>query len=248
LGLIVNNITFGFLKNGDTLNNISLEVKRGQTHCVLGASGSGKSTLLKIISGLIKPRKQHHIQSSVIFDGNPVDTLKLKGKLSFMFQDPCLLPHLNVRQNIALPVKMSGKINTDSIDELLSIVGLNAFPNKLPFELSGGMRTRTALARSFISQPSLLLLDEAFSGLDQGWKYELYKELKILQTRNQTAIVMVTHDLDEALALGDSLSFLDYNGRLRCLTKNEQYSKDELRKELIDLISENHINNPANYA
>lgn len=218
------------------LNEISFAVVEGETIAILGSSGSGKSTFLKIIAGLITAQR-----GQVSFNERPIEHLKQQGSLSYMFQNPCLMPNLTVRQNIEFTSRMLGKSFEKNNMEIIKMVGLQSAVNKLPKELSGGMQTRTALARSFISQPSLLLLDEAFSGLDQGWRYDLYYELRALQKRDNTTIVVVTHDIDEALELADRIFFLDNSGYLRNCFENDAGQKLVIREKLIEIIKEDHL-------
>jgi ABC-type nitrate/sulfonate/bicarbonate transport system ATPase subunit len=235
---LINQISFGYPNAVNTLNELTFQVLPGKTLCILGASGSGKSTLLKIIADLITPHSGH-----IAFNNQPIEELKRQGRLSFMFQDPCLMPNLTVQQNVEFPSKMLGRTFVTTFLDTIRMVGLQQSVNKLPNELSGGMRTRTALARSFISQPSLLLLDEAFTGLDQGWRYDLYQELKTLQQRDNTTIVMVTHDIDEALELADEICFLDCAGQLRFSIANA-IAIDErsmIRTKLKTIIKEDHL-------
>ena len=214
MSLTVNNISFSYSQGQQVLDNISFSVKPGEIVCFLGASGCGKSTLMKIIAGLLPNNKKNIISGSVIFNEESVDELKEKGKLSFMFQEPTLMPNLSVKQNIQFPTKILKKSFHYSVEDTIKIVGLTDSMNKLPKDLSGGMKTRTALARCFVTQPSLLLLDEPFSSLDYARRNSLYIELKTLQERDNTAIVMVTHNIDEAMELADRVILLGHNGKV----------------------------------
>ncbi len=241
MGLQVNKVSFGYTTGSIIIDDISFEVKAGGTLCILGASGSGKSTLLKVIAGLLPASPKHHLTGSVAFDGAEMQSLKEKGGLSFMFQEPGLMPNLTVMGNVEFPARLLNRSFRRSAEETISTVGLLPALNKFPGELSGGMQTRTALARSFITQPRLLLMDEAFSSLDQGWRYDLYRELKQLQQRDTTTVVMVTHDIDEALELADLIYVVSYKGRLLKILDNHPGLKESLRIVLKDLITQDHL-------
>src|SRR5262249_30756532 len=126
---------------------------------------------------------------------------RASGKLGFMFQDPCLLPNRSVEQNIYLPLDILGQSRNghDLVADYLRITGLEYEKQKYPSQLSGGMKTRVALARTFISGPELLLMDEPFSALDIVWKSQLYTELLNLKNKQQSSVILVTHDIFEAL-------------------------------------------------
>jgi ABC-type nitrate/sulfonate/bicarbonate transport system ATPase subunit len=142
--------------------------------------------------------------------------LRAKGYLGFMFQESNLLPYLNVEDNIYLPLKIIGNTyNGDEIvSEYLRITGLDNHKHKLPAQLSGGMKTRVALARTFITKPKLLLLDEPFSSLDIIWKSTLYEEVKKLKNQINTTVVLVTHDIFEAIYFSSKIIVLGDEHRI----------------------------------
>ncbi len=212
MSLNVKNITFGYTKIGRILNDVSFLIDRGKTLGVIGISGTGKSTLLKIIADFIEPSDKKYLQGQISFENSSIKNLKAAGKFSFMFQEPTLMPNLNVWQNITLPFKIMNQPPADSIDKTLKLVGLTGFKEFYPNSLSGGMKTRVALARSFITKPELLLLDEPFSSLDIGWKNKLYYELEELQKLNNTTIILVSHDLEEVLHISDKIVIIGNQG------------------------------------
>lgn len=214
MSLSVRNITFGYNKEKITLADISFKVINGETVSILGVSGSGKSTLLRTISGLVTSTTSNYFTGEIFFNGLPLSELTNAGTLSFMFQEPALMPNLNVRENVELPLRILNRYNKLKVDEIIQLVGLTDSQKKLPKDLSGGMKTRTALARSFINSPKLLLLDEPFSTLDVGWRAKLYPELKTLQSANNTTIVLVTHDIDEAVELSQRILILGRKGKI----------------------------------
>jgi ABC-type nitrate/sulfonate/bicarbonate transport system ATPase subunit len=213
--VLLNDIRFSYkAKNKQVLSNISFHVKKGDTLAIVGASGCGKSTLLRIISGILTDTAATALQGTITVDGLSPDQYRQTGKLAFMFQEATLMPHMNVRQNIELPLKIKGISNESKISNLLQIVGLEESNNFYPYQLSGGMKTRVALARSFSTNPALLLLDEPFSSLDIAWKSKLYIELEKLLEETDATLIIVTHDVQEALLLADNVIVMNSVGSI----------------------------------
>jgi ABC-type nitrate/sulfonate/bicarbonate transport system ATPase subunit len=210
----LNDVSFAFGKSKIVLDRISFDVEKGDTLCIVGASGSGKSTLLRIIAGLLPSEKTSVFSGDVtVLNKTPFDYIQ-KGKLSFMFQEPSLFPNLSVKENIALPLSIKRIKNKEKVDRLISLVGLSGYEKYLPRELSGGMKTRVSLARSFITDPEILLLDEPFSALDIGWKKILIEELIHIKKKLGTTLIMVTHDIQEAICLSNRFIVLGRNGKI----------------------------------
>jgi len=178
----------------------------------VGPSGCGKSTLMRIISGILPSTKSNQFSGQITIHGQTPDEYRQTGKLTFMFQEATLMPNLTVKENIELPLKIKGKKDNAKVNELLATVGLTEYKNYLPKQLSGGMKTRVSLARSFVTQPELLLLDEPFSALDIAWKSKLYVELENLRNKYNTTVVVVTHDVQEALLLANKVAVLSKHG------------------------------------
>lgn len=180
------------------LEHIDLQVTPDEAVALVGPSGCGKTTLLKLAAGLQQPWE------GTVHNGF--------ARVGVMFQQPRLLPWLNTRDNIALGLKARGesrRYREHIAEQLAADMGLKSEDlDKHPSELSGGMQSRAALARAFAIQPDLLLLDEAFSALDIGLKAELYQLLMRLRNRHGTAVLMVTHDVMEALRLADRIVVL----------------------------------------
>ena len=191
---------FGHGKTAFTaLQDVSLEVARGEFLCILGASGCGKSTLLSMVAGLDKPTEG----TIDIADGRP----------AVMFQDPGLLPWLTVRRNIELPMrihKVSSAERDKTVNRLLAMVGLTDFAESRPHQLSGGMRQRCALARSLAQESQLLLMDEPFAALDAITRDQLHDELDRVRARvgKPLTVLFVTHNVREAVRLGDRVVLL----------------------------------------
>lgn len=146
-------------------------------------------------------------------NGHSPSELLSSGEIGFMFQEPSLFPQLTVEENIRLPLELRN-VDISYADYLLEIVGLADHRKRLPRELSGGMKTRVALARTLAPKPRLLLLDEPFSALDVGWRFELYRELQSLQRESPAITVLVTHDIQEALLLSNRIVVLNRTGQV----------------------------------
>ncbi|HMP70731.1 MAG TPA: ATP-binding cassette domain-containing protein [Pirellulaceae bacterium] len=205
----LNNLSFSYQKE-NVLNNLSFDVEKGSVLAIVGSSGSGKSTILRLIAGLLDKRMSGTVR---IADLNP-EQYRKQGKLALMFQQPNLFPNLTVKENISLPLEIIRKENEELTNGLIKAVGLEKYQNSLPNKLSGGMATRVALARAFITKPELLLLDEPFTALDVAWKDALYSELKKLKAAAGTTVILVTHDIEEAISLADKIICLGIDGRV----------------------------------
>ncbi|EPX77079.1 Pyrimidine ABC transporter, ATP-binding protein [Litoreibacter arenae DSM 19593] len=174
----------------------------GQTTALVGPSGCGKSTFLRLIAGLDLPSAG----SVCIGSQSPKEVAK-RGALSMAFQDPALLPWRTVRENIALGAKLARK-SDNGVDDLIALVGLSGFETHRPAELSGGMRQRAAIARSLVSEPELLLLDEPFGSVDALTRARLNAELPPLWRKRAATTIMVTHSVDEAVLLSERIIVL----------------------------------------
>lgn len=184
------------------LQDFSFSLQEREIIMLLGASGVGKSSLLRVLAGLQQAEQgQVFINGALVKSAHP--------RLSFMFQDPSLLPWLSVEDNVAFGLNFKHQPNLSKAErkqrvaQVLQDVGLLQVAKAKPSALSGGMAQRVALARSLARQPEILLLDEPFSALDEVTRSEMQKLLKIVCHKYGTAVVMVTHDIDEALTLAD---------------------------------------------
>ncbi|MGL5122752.1 MAG: ABC transporter ATP-binding protein [Fusobacteriaceae bacterium] len=193
--------SFGKFK---VLKNINLELKKGEFVCFLGPSGCGKTTLLRIISGLEKANSgKIFLEEKEITNFQPS-----KRMLSMVFQTYALFPNMNVFQNIEYGIK--NKINTKEerkkkIDKVLELVGLLHIKKKYPLEMSEGQQQRVSLARALAMEPSILLLDEPLSALDAKVREKLRMEIKSIHDKLGITTIMVTHDQEEALTMGDRI-------------------------------------------
>lgn len=195
--------------------NLSLEIQAKRITAILGKSGSGKSTLLQIINGLIRP-----YQGTVYLLGAPLDYPRIhevRLSIGYAVQRVGLFPHLTVWENITLPGTLAGwtkKQKLDRATELMGLVSLDKIHgDKFPYQLSGGEQQRVGLCRAILLNPPFMLLDEPFSSLDPDTKEDIHHEVLKLQSKEPRCIVMVTHDNNEAIKLGDfQLKF--ENGKL----------------------------------
>jgi sulfonate transport system ATP-binding protein len=189
---------YGYAGNSvHALDNVSLDIADGEFVCLLGTSGCGKSTLLNLIAGLDLPTKG--------------ETEVRGGRTTLMFQESALFPWLTVRGNIELPLKLR-RVSKDRrrqvVEQLLELVHLTAFTKKLPHELSGGMRQRVSLARALAQQADILLMDEPFGALDAMTRDVLHDEIERLWRDTGLTIAFVTHNVREAVRLGDRVVLL----------------------------------------
>ncbi len=185
------------------IENFDLSADKGSITAIIGESGSGKSTLLRILAGL---QNANHgvfrLDNQIIFnDKSSVDTHKRK--IGLVFQDYTLFPHLTVYQNIAFGMRQKNK--KDRIQAILKMVELEEDTKKYPYECSGGMQQRIALARAIANQPKLLLLDEPFSNLDQELKIRLRSQFIDWAKQEDITLIWVTHDIEEAYAIADQV-------------------------------------------
>jgi len=214
--LLIENLTFSYSSDRMVLRDIELMASSRETIAVVGLSGCGKSTLLRLCCGILPQSKHQVIQGSIKINEQDPETYVKQGKVGFMFQEPALLANCTVNENIALPLSLKNDPDKDRLcEEVTGKVGLKDYSNYLPAQLSGGMKTRVALARTFINKPEFLLLDEPFGALDISWKFHLYGELFNLISEYNPMVMLVTHDIQEALLLSNHIILLGKNGMIR---------------------------------
>ncbi|OWQ92046.1 glycine betaine/L-proline ABC transporter ATP-binding protein [Roseateles aquatilis] len=191
----------------------TFEIQAGEIFVIMGLSGSGKSTLVRLLNRLIEPSA-----GRIVIDGEDINThspsrlraLRRKD-ISMVFQSFALMPHMSVRDNTAFGLELSGADREHRLaqaDHALAQVGLAGWGDKYPDELSGGMQQRVGLARALAADPSILLMDEAFSALDPIIRTEMQSELLRLQQVQRRTIVFISHDLDEAMRIGDRIAIM----------------------------------------
>ncbi len=195
------------------LQDVSFDVARGETFVVMGLSGSGKSTLVRCLIRLIEPTS-----GEIVVDGDDITRMTDKDltdfrrrKIAMVFQHYGLMPHRTVLDNAAWGLETQGvdrETRYQRVKEVLELVGLGGWEDSYPRQLSGGMQQRVGLARALVVNPDILLMDEPFSGLDPLIRRQMQDELLRLQTELHKTIVFITHDLNEALKLGDRIAIM----------------------------------------
>ncbi|WP_331776069.1 glycine betaine/L-proline ABC transporter ATP-binding protein ProV [Sulfurospirillum sp. 1612] len=205
-----------FRKTGMTIGvqNAEFEVYKGEIFVIMGLSGSGKSTLVRLLNRLIEPTS-----GQIFIDDIEVTNLSDKklqnirrNKISMVFQSFALMPHLNILDNTAFGLDLSGVSKSERYEKAnaaLKQVGLENYGDVYPDELSGGMQQRVGLARALANDPDILLMDEAFSALDPLIRTEMQDELLNLQNEQERTIVFISHDLDEAIRIGDRIAIME---------------------------------------
>lgn len=206
------NVSFSYPEEPDryVLNNLNLQVCRGECVAILGESGAGKTTLLKLLCGLLKPT-----HGQILFKGKPLQGPE--NDIALIFQNYGLFPWKTVRENILLPVRLRKKrVDENELGKLLDYLGLREYSRRFPAELSGGQLQRTALGRAVMSRASLLLMDEPFSALDLRNRMRLQSFMKTFLEDTGMTSVIVTHSVEEALCMGDRVAVFDpETGRIR---------------------------------
>lgn len=195
------------------LYNVSFDVKKGELFILMGLSGSGKSTLERCMNRLIEPTAGQVIINGLDITSMNDDDLRAirRKKMSMVFQNFGLLPHRDIKNNVAYGLEIQGVPETERLEKAkkyIDIVGLSGYEDNYPKALSGGMKQRVGLARALTTDPDILFMDEAFSALDPLIRSDMQDELQKIQSELKKTIVFVTHDLDEALKLGDRIALM----------------------------------------
>jgi osmoprotectant transport system ATP-binding protein len=211
------------------LENISFSVDSGSMTVLLGRSGSGKTTLLRTVNRMVVPT-----QGEVLVDGTPnsgADLIPLRRGIGYVIQETGLFPHFTVERNVGIVLEAEGRPLVQRIQkshELLGAVGLDpaVYARRLPHQLSGGQRQRVGLARALAADPSILLMDEPFGALDPLTRSEMQDMLRDLLSRFRRTVLLVTHDLNEALYLGDRVALLSEGKLVAALTPQQFLASD----------------------
>ena len=211
----IENVTFAASKI-DKVNNVTLTIeKEGEIICLLGPSGIGKTTILRSIAGLEKIQSGKIILRNKIISSENIHVEPEQRNISLSFQDNSLFPHYNVIQNIEFGAERNKYQNKNlKINDLIKFLHLKHVKNKFPHQISAGESQRASLARSLLSKPDLLLLDEPLSNVDQSLKEEIQVKLKKILTDLKITTIIVTHDSYEAFYLGNKCGII-LNGKLK---------------------------------
>lgn len=207
----------------NVLQDLSIDIRAGETLVLLGRSGSGKTTTLKLINGLLTPSS-----GEIRVQGRPIaewDIIRLRRMIGYVIQEVGLFPHFTIQRNIGLVPKIENwpadRIH-ERVIELLKLVGLDPqIVSRYPHELSGGQRQRVGVARALAADPPILLMDEPFGALDPLTRAELQREFLNLQTGLKKTVVFVTHDLHEALFLGNRIALMEAGKLVTLQTRDE---------------------------
>lgn len=206
-GVTIDRVSFGYGDNR-VLEDVSLNIDKGEFFAFLGPSGSGKTTLLRLVAGFGRPSS-----GKILIEDRDVTALPpWKRNLGMVFQSYALWPHMTVARNVAFGLERRNISRSEierRVKAALETVGLGAYAERRPAQLSGGQQQRVALARTIVIEPHVLLLDEPLSNLDAKLRVEMRSELKTLQRRLGITTIYVTHDQEEANAVGDRIALLD---------------------------------------
>ena len=220
------------------LDDVSIVVEEGEFLTVIGRSGCGKTTMLRVINGLQKPDSGKVY--AAVDDVGEADLIRLRRKIGYVIQNKGLFPHMTVEKNIIYVPVISGqkdkRQNRKLAEELIGLVGLEReMLDRYPEELSGGQQQRVGIARALASRPKLLLMDEPFGALDEITKRAMQNELLALQKKLGMTVVFITHDIREAMKLGDRVLVMEQGKIAQCDTPEnvKKNPADEFVKELI---------------
>ena len=212
--LEVKQLDFAYGRN-QILFEFDFSLEESQIGCLLGPSGCGKTTVLRAIAGFENPTK-----GDIVLNGNKLNGSKIfvepeKRQIGMVFQDIALFPHLSVESNIQFGIRTLTQTQRDKrSNELLDLVGMSQFKKTYPHELSGGQQQRIALARAIAPKPSLLLMDEPLSSLDEELREQLAREIRLILQQEKISAILVTHDQNEAFAVGDHICVM-HQGRVQ---------------------------------
>ncbi|WP_339711014.1 ABC transporter ATP-binding protein [uncultured Kriegella sp.] len=221
--LEVKDIVKGF-QSEHVVKALNFTLEANKTLSILGKSGCGKTTMLKTIAGLLDPDS-----GSIVLNGVHINDKKPSERnIVYLYQEDLLFPHLNIFENIAFGLrlkKLSNTVITERVNHMVKSLELEGQASKMPNQLSGGQRQRVSFGRAIITEPSLLLLDEPFGSLDAGTRKRMQVLFKKLTMEYQITSLFVTHDLKEAVLMGDKIGFMQ-KGRLKVYQSKNEFIKD----------------------
>ncbi len=212
--LEVKQLDFAYGRN-QILFEVDFSLEESQIGCLLGPSGCGKTTVLRAIAGFENPTKGEIVLNGKKLNGPRIFVEPEKRQIGMVFQDIALFPHLSVNENIQFGIRSLPQTQRDKrSNELLELVGMSQFKKIYPHQLSGGQQQRIALARALAPKPSLLLMDEPLSSLDEELREQLAREIRLILQQEKISGILVTHDQNEAFAVGDHICVM-HQGRVQ---------------------------------
>jgi osmoprotectant transport system ATP-binding protein len=242
----IDHVTKAFGRNGDrtvAVDDLTLTVDAGEIIALVGSSGSGKTTTLRMINRLIEPSS-----GRIIIDGRDVTTMpthELRRGIGYVIQQSGLFPHRTVLANVATVPRLLGWDKSRAkarAHELLDLVGLDAtFADRYPAQLSGGQQQRVGVARALAADPPVLLMDEPFGAVDPIVRAQLQREFAKLQRDLDKTVVFVTHDVDEAIVLGDRIAVLETGGRLAQLASPAELLANPASEFVADFLGDRTV-------
>ncbi|MBX9977416.1 MAG: ABC transporter ATP-binding protein [Alphaproteobacteria bacterium] len=239
--LQLRNIKKSFAKR-PILDNLNLDVERGEFVCILGSSGSGKTTLLRLMAGFEKIDNGTIILDGVTIASPNTHIATEKRGIGIVFQDHALWPHMTVFENVAFPLRIQNKGNASikqRVQQILADIAMIGFETKYPHELSGGEAQRIALARTLIQEPKVIIFDEPLSSLDSLRRYELQGVIKKLHTDKGLTSIYITHDRREAMRLGDRIAILE-DGLIKQYAEPETIYKEPRTTTIAKLLGQSN--------
>jgi osmoprotectant transport system ATP-binding protein len=239
-GVDFRDVSFGHARQPLVLDRFTLAVEAGETIALVGASGAGKTTVLKLVNRLLVPDSGTvRVQGR---DTREWDAIRLRRAIGYVIQDVGLFPHLTVAENIAVVPRLErwddARVSA-RVEELLGLVGLQRddYAARWPDELSGGQRQRVGVARALAADPPVLLMDEPFGALDPVTRRQLQGEFRAIQARLRKTVLLVTHDMAEAIALADRIGVLDGGRLIWCGPADAIHDADDARvRPLVEAI------------
>lgn len=243
--LNLNNVSKSFSRvDSDSVTNavqdINVEMHKGEFVSLVGTSGCGKSTILRMVAGLIAPTT-----GTIMLNDKQIK--EPSSDVGMVFQKPTLYPWLTVEDNVSFSLRMQHKYkeHKDEVDRLINVIGLEKFKNDYPGQLSGGMAQRVALARAMINKPGILLMDEPLGALDAFTRMNMQNEILDMWKMNKQLVIMVTHDIDEAVYMSSRVLVMDaHPGRIKAeINIDMDYPRNrssslfvEYRNQILDLL------------
>ena len=234
-------VTYGPPGGSRVLDHLSLNIERGEVLALVGRSGAGKTTMLRLVNRLAVPDT-----GRVLVDGRDTrewDPIRLRRSIGYVIQEGGLFPHLTVAENISVVPRLEGwdalRVSA-RVDEMLTLVGLtaSAHASRWPDQLSGGQRQRVGVARALAADPRVLLMDEPFGALDPLTRADLQTEFRRVQAHVRKTVIMVTHDMGEALSLADRVAVLEDGRLLACEPPHAIVESHEPRvRRLLDAVT-----------